>query len=144
MDNPTPFHKKKTVITFGTFDIVHPGHSYYLSEAKKLWDTLVTIIATDANVLRIKNRPTVHSQETRKNDVQGLGISTIVAIGDEKDPYLCLRKYSPDIICLGYDQQGFISGLARYLELAKIQIEIVRIPAFQPEKFKSSKLRELI
>ncbi len=43
-----------TVMTFGTFDMFHPGHEYYLSEARKLGDTLITIVARDVTVTRIK------------------------------------------------------------------------------------------
>ena len=40
----------KTVMTFGTFDLAHPGHIFYLNEAKKLGDKLITVIARDANL----------------------------------------------------------------------------------------------
>lgn len=46
----------KLVMTFGTFDMFHPGHVYYLSEARKLGDELITIIARDVTVSKIKGR----------------------------------------------------------------------------------------
>jgi FAD synthase len=42
------------ILTFGSFDVVHKGHEYYLSEARKYGDHLITIIATDHNIERIK------------------------------------------------------------------------------------------
>jgi len=42
------------VMTFGTFDRFHPGHEYYLREAKKLGDSLLTVIARDVTVIKIK------------------------------------------------------------------------------------------
>jgi len=33
------------VMATGTFDLLHMGHIYYLKEAKKLGDKLVTVIA---------------------------------------------------------------------------------------------------
>lgn len=42
------------VLTFGTFDIFHPGHEYYLREAKKHGDKLVTVIARDQTVKNVK------------------------------------------------------------------------------------------
>ncbi len=42
------------VMTFGTFDIFHPGHVFYLSEAQKFADTMTVVIARDARVLRVK------------------------------------------------------------------------------------------
>lgn len=44
----------KKVMTFGTFDVFHPGHLYYLREAKKLGNYLVTVVARDETVLNIK------------------------------------------------------------------------------------------
>jgi len=58
------------VLTFGTFDILHPGHEYYLKNAKMHGDKIVTILATDANVLRFKGRLPRHNQETRLQNIQ--------------------------------------------------------------------------
>ncbi len=38
------------VMCFGTFDIFHPGHVFYLSEAQKLADTMTIVIARDHRV----------------------------------------------------------------------------------------------
>jgi FAD synthetase len=46
--------KKKVVMTFGTFDMFHPGHRYYLSEARKEGDVLVVIVARDITVEKLK------------------------------------------------------------------------------------------
>ena len=37
----------KLVMCAGTFDIVHPGHLYFFSEAKKLGDKLIVVVARD-------------------------------------------------------------------------------------------------
>jgi|GEM_PF-7070934 glycerol-3-phosphate cytidylyltransferase-like family protein len=42
------------VMTFGTFDIFHPGHRFYLSEAQKFARKMTVVIARDARVLKIK------------------------------------------------------------------------------------------
>jgi FAD synthetase len=44
----------KKVMTFGTFDLFHPGHVYYLSEAESLGDELIVIIARDERVTKLK------------------------------------------------------------------------------------------
>ena len=46
----------RRVVATGTFDLLHPGHLYYLEESKKLGDELWVIVARDANV-RHKPRP---------------------------------------------------------------------------------------
>ncbi|MFV9676879.1 MAG: adenylyltransferase/cytidyltransferase family protein, partial [Methanosarcinales archaeon] len=42
------------VLATGTFDILHPGHLLYLTEARKLGDELFVIIATDVTVKKRK------------------------------------------------------------------------------------------
>ncbi len=39
------------VMCFGTFDIFHPGHHYYLSEASSLADRMTVVIARNHRVL---------------------------------------------------------------------------------------------
>ncbi|HEY4500387.1 MAG TPA: adenylyltransferase/cytidyltransferase family protein, partial [Candidatus Paceibacterota bacterium] len=46
----------KRVMVFGTFDILHPGHLYFLRAAKKLGDYLIVSLARDVNVRKIKGR----------------------------------------------------------------------------------------
>jgi cytidyltransferase-like protein len=46
--------KKKVVMTFGTFDVFHPGHRFYLTEARKLGNRLIVIVALDSTVEKIK------------------------------------------------------------------------------------------
>lgn len=38
------------VMCFGTFDIFHPGHEFYLGEAAKLADMMTVVIARDHRV----------------------------------------------------------------------------------------------
>ena len=38
------------VMCFGTFDIFHPGHEYYLSTAQELADHMTVVIARDHRV----------------------------------------------------------------------------------------------
>ena len=47
------------VMASGVFDILHTGHVHYLSEAKKLGDELVVVVATDATVKRRKHMPII-------------------------------------------------------------------------------------
>ena len=46
----------KKVMAFGTFDGLHPGHLNFLKQARRLGDSLVVVVARDANVRKIKGR----------------------------------------------------------------------------------------
>ena len=48
----------KQVVIAGTFDILHPGHVFLISEAAKLGEVTV-VIAQDENVLRAKAHPVI-------------------------------------------------------------------------------------
>lgn len=126
--------KKRLVMGFGTFDRVHPGHLFYLNELKKLGDELVVVIARDSNVRKIKGRLPHHDETTRLQAVLDTGIPDKVVLGDEKDFYKVVRDFKPSVLGFGYDQKADIEGL----KILFPKIEMVRLEAHHPHKFKSS------
>lgn len=54
-----------TVITFGTFDILHVGHLRVIDRARALGDRLAVGVSSDALNLRKKGREPVFSQDER-------------------------------------------------------------------------------
>jgi glycerol-3-phosphate cytidylyltransferase-like family protein len=64
-----------------------------------------------------------------------------VVLGSLRDKYKIIAKYKPDIICLGYDQVNFTSGLKNKLEeLGLSNAKIARLKPYKPEIYKTSKL----
>ena len=60
----------------GTFDIIHPGHAFYLEEAKKLGGAgaeLFVVIATDKTVEKHKRIP-IMDQEQRAEMISKLKV----------------------------------------------------------------------
>lgn len=126
------------VMTFWTFDIVHPWHKYYLKNANFHWDKLITIIARDKNVKNFKNKFPLHDEETRLKNIKNLNISDIVELWDLKNPFAGIEKYKPKTICLGYDQKWFYNEFKNNKKFSSI--EIIRLKSYKPEIYKSSKL----
>jgi|TARA_B100002003_G_C13895311_1_gene436417 FAD synthetase len=127
----------KTVMAFGSFDVVHAGHSHYLSEAKKLGH-LVVVVARSENISRFKGFEPRYSDSDRVSHVEALGIADEVVLGNADDVYAIVHSRKPDILALGYDQRPTDAEI-----LEKVgDVEIVRISAFKPEEFKSSKLKK--
>ena len=89
----------KIVLTFGTFDIFHPGHEHYLSEAKKHGDTLIVIIARDQTVKKIKGRPPRNTEDIRKKNLEQSNIADEITLGSLNNPFECIEKYRPDVLC---------------------------------------------
>lgn len=133
-----PHLPHKRVMCFGTFDIFHPWHNYYLSEAKKLGESLIVVIARDKRVEKIKWRPPQDLEHIRLSNVADTFRNAEVILGDEDDIFFPLRKYSPDILAFGYDQKVPEEKIRELFP----EIEIVRIGWYEPEKWKSSLLRK--
>ena len=132
----------QTVITFGTFDYFHPGHSSYLQQAKKYGDYLITIVARDETVNRIKWHYPDHDEEERFRLLTEQSYIDIVELGNAEDPYTCLRDYTPQVICLWYDQHSFDTWLReRCTSNWLSSTTILRLPSYEPEKRKSSYLK---
>jgi len=131
------------VLAFGTFDMFHPGHKFYLTEAKKLGDKLEVVIARDSTVRKVKGRNVVNNEDKRLKVIESLDIVDNAYLGSKKDVYNILGKIKPDIICLGYDQTSFTGNLKEKLKEKKLKTKVVRIKSFKPDKYKSSKLNNL-
>jgi cytidyltransferase-like protein len=129
-----------TVLTFGTFDIFHLWHEHYLREAKKHGERLVTVIGRDQTVYHLKGKKPKYDENTRKKIVEESGIPDKVVLGDLESYYACIIEQEADIICLGYDQRHLADGLEQFLKVHQLNLKIIRLDPFQPEKYKSSKL----
>ena len=114
-DEKTIRELQRTVMTFGTFDHFHPGHESYLNQAKAFGDKLVTVIALDDTVARIKDNAPDNSEQQRLTALQDLGLTNHhVQLGDPENVYSCLEQHEPEVIYLGYDQDSFDKGLETY------------------------------
>lgn len=130
------------VLVFGTFDILHPGHEFFLKEAKKHGDILNVVVARDSTVKKLKG-VVQNNEKKRIATVRALNYVDKVFLGYKKDKYLIIEKIKPDVICLGYDQNSFTKDLKKELKHRRLKTKIIRIrKSFKPEKYKSSKLRD--
>jgi len=133
--------KKTKVLAFGTFDIFHKGHEFYLKEAKKYGDILNVIVARDSTVKQIKGKAPLNSELKRLAKIQNLDYVDRAFLGYEKDKYKIIEEIRPDIICLGYDQQSFNNDLKNKLKKRGLNPKIVKFEkGFKPELYKTSKL----
>lgn len=130
----------KKVLAFGTFDILHPGHIYFLQKAKSLGDYLIVSLATDRNVKKIKGRLPHHSKVDRKALISALRFVDKVVVGAQQDYLGHIAKLKPQIIALGYDQQAFTKGLKEKLAAIGLKVKLVRIKPYRPGLYKTSKL----
>lgn len=97
---------KKIVFTNGCFDLLHAGHAYYLTEAKRLGDILVVGVNSDSSVKRIKGpkRP-ILPQEMRAYLVDSLKPVDYVVIFEEDTPLELIKAIRPHVLVKGADWQ---------------------------------------
>lgn len=132
----------KTVITFWTFDIVHPGHVYFLQQAKSQGDALIAIVARDENVKKFKGKAPLHHEKKRIQDIKNLNIADLVELGHESDYFFVIKKHKPDIIALGYDQTYLVKELSEFLYIHDYKTEVITIEPLEPHRYKSSIIKK--
>lgn len=96
--------KKRVVFTNGVFDIIHPGHIEYLTNAKKMGNVLIVGVNSDKSVRRIKGpkRPIIPEKD-RAFVVANLLPVDYVCIFNEDTPYNLISKIIPDVLVKGAD-----------------------------------------
>ncbi len=148
------------VLVFGVFDGIHNGHRAMLKEAKALGDYLVAILTSDKGVLELKGKPPKYTLSQRITALKNEHIVDEVGPGDKEfDSWKVLKKYKPDIIATGYDQEELRERLEAYFAASDIgasedpersrrmtipykRPKIVILQPFKPELFKSSLLNQ--
>ena len=120
-------------MVFGVFDAFHKGHEYLLTEAKKRCTELVVVVTLPHIVEHMKQRQPHHTLTERMAHIKEFDTNLNVISGDEAmGEWRVLKTHRPDVVFLGYDQQGIAS------ELDMLGIAYEFIDAHHPEKYKSS------
>jgi len=117
------------VLATGTFDLLHPGHLLYLSEAKALGDELYVIVARDS-MIKHKPKPIIPEGQ-RLAMVTALRMVDKAMLGSETDMFEPLREIKPDIIALGKNQFFSDKELEKQLKSHGINAKVVRIQSFE-------------
>ena len=92
-------------------------------------------------VERIKGARPHHGEQARLAAIAAHKLVDEAVLGDEEGYVNHIIRARPDIIALGYDQQGeYVDHLERDLRAAGISPRIVRLAPYEPETYKTSKL----
>ncbi|HEX9988468.1 MAG TPA: adenylyltransferase/cytidyltransferase family protein [Chloroflexia bacterium] len=96
----------RLVLTNGTFDLLHIGHTRYLQAARGLGDVLVVGVNSDASARGYKGpgRPVV-PQEERAEVVAALRCVDYAVIFDELTATRLVEKLQPEVYAKGGDYQ---------------------------------------
>lgn len=134
---------EKKVMIFGTFDGIHEGHRSLFRQAHTYGERLIAIVAQDATVAAVKGRPPRQGEQERLYALRKETHIDEAVLGDADDKHAVIRKYRPDVICLGYDQKNFIDTLEKTLRDTGLHnTKIIRLRPFKPETYKSSLIQK--
>ncbi len=133
-------------IAFGTFDILHPGHIKYLSNAAK-HGKLTVVIARDESVNRIKGVAPIMDERSRKVIVGSLKFVHKAILGNrtisKNGMYRVLKKIRPNTVVLGYDQKIDENAIQNFASANKLEFRLIRLKPYMKERFKSSKFKQI-
>ncbi|MFE9652002.1 D-glycero-beta-D-manno-heptose 1-phosphate adenylyltransferase [Micromonospora sp. NPDC006431] len=95
---------RSIVFTNGCFDVLHPGHVRYLTQARALGDLLVVAVNSDESVRRLKgpDRP-VNPVEDRTALLAALECVDHVVVFEEDSPAALIEAVRPDVYVKGGD-----------------------------------------
>ncbi len=136
--------KKKRVMSFGTFDIIHPGHIAFLSAAAKCGNELFVVVSRDTRRKKISGDLPVHTQTERISVLNALKPVTRAIAGSDKDILKAIKRYTPDVIVLGHDQVYGIEMLDKWIARQENPPKIVRLPAFRRGRFSTTRIKKVL
>lgn len=131
----------KTVLLFGTFDVLHVGHLNVFKQARKLGDKVVVIVGRDVNIKKNKGREPLNSEKDRLELLKHIDLIDEVKLGSKNNVYALIKTIKPDVIALGYDQEAYTAKLQSKLIEFKLKTKVVRLKPFKIDTKKSSKLK---
>ncbi|MGC8644917.1 MAG: adenylyltransferase/cytidyltransferase family protein [Thermoplasmata archaeon] len=126
------------VLATGVFDILHPGHVYYLTESKKLGDELIVVVARDSVAEKMKRLPLI-PENIRVKMVEALKPVDKAILGLEGNIYDILPIVKPDIVALGYDQDFDSEEIVREAKKRGIDLKVVRISQYSETEFNGTR-----
>ena len=126
-------------MVFGAFDGLHPGHLDFFRQARGYGDFLIVSVGTDKNVVKIKGKKPLFKHQERLGLVKQSRLVDRAVLGAEHDFYKEIKKYNPDVICLGYDQWASEDEVKKELFRVGLgDVKVVRLKPYKRQRAKST------
>ena len=127
--------KFKTVLTYGTFDLLHYGHLEILKRASLLGNKLIVGVSTD-KFNEIKGKTCVLPYQKRKELIESLYyVDKVIPENNWDQKVTDIQGNNIDIFVMGDDWEGKFDEL-------KVFCEVIYLP--RTKGISSSKLRSIL
>ena len=127
--------KFKTVLTYGTFDLLHYGHLEILRRASLLGDKLIVGVSTD-KFNEIKGKTCVLPYQKRKELIESIDyVDKVIPENNWDQKVTDIQGNNIDIFVIGDDWEGKFDEL-------KVFCEVIYLP--RTKGISSTKLRSIL
>ncbi|MCI1858742.1 MAG: glycerol-3-phosphate cytidylyltransferase [Sporolactobacillus sp.] len=107
----------KTILTYGTFDILHYGHINLLRRAKALGDYLIVGLSTD-EFNALKNKNAYFNYQNRRLILEAICyVDKIIPEKSWEQKKADIKKYNVNTFVMGDDWEGKFDFLKRYCKV---------------------------
>ena len=112
----------RTVLTYGTFDLLHIGHINLLRRARALGDRLIVALSTDEFNLAEKNKVCVNTYADRKVILESLRfVDLVIPEENWEQKTTDVVTHNVDVFTIGDDWKG-------HFDFLKDQCEVIYLP----------------
>lgn len=96
---------RRVVFTNGVFDVLHPGHTRYLHDARACGDVLVVAVNSDRSVRAQHKGPDrpINPEADRAELLAALAVVDAVVVFDEDTPLDIITAIQPEVLVKGAD-----------------------------------------
>jgi glycerol-3-phosphate cytidylyltransferase len=113
--------KKKTIITYGTFDMFHIGHLNLLKRLKTMGDELIVAVSTDEFNL-VKGKKTLIPYDQRAEIVAAIEyVDKVIPEESWEQKVRDLKEFHVDLFVIGNDWQGKFDFLKEFCEVLYLE-----------------------
>jgi len=123
----------KTVLTYGTFDLLHYGHIAFLEKAKSMGDKLIVGLSSD-EFNKIKGKESFYNFEIRKKMLSSIKyVDKIFTQNSFEQKENEIKKYNIDILVSSEDWLGKYDYLNKFCKVVYLK----RTPEISTSQLKS-------
>ncbi|CUS25909.1 glycerol-3-phosphate cytidylyltransferase [Paucilactobacillus oligofermentans DSM 15707 = LMG 22743] len=112
----------KTVLTYGTFDLLHKGHVKILERAASMGDRLIVGLSTDEFNINQKGKRAYTNFEDRKYMLEAIKyVDLVIPENNWNQKIHDIQKYDVDIFVIGNDWAGKFDNLKEYVDVIYLE-----------------------